>query len=169
MSQSTKGKNRNWSVEEDELLKETVLEAMRNGSTQLEAFKIVAEHTNRTSGSVGFRWNNTVRKTASKEIEIIKRGQKRNNNSKHHSSNTINANTENTPSPLHQNKKNSTNSELTTINITYQDVINFLHSNQENDKSYRDLLEKHRLLQEKYDTLEKNFNEVKRVFTNINE
>ncbi|MED2737866.1 hypothetical protein [Bacillus toyonensis] len=163
MPQSTKVKSRNWTDEQDSLLKEVVLEAMRNGTTQLEAFEIVAEQTNRTPGSVGFRWNNTVRKTASKEIEIIKRGQKRNTNQKHNNKNKHKTHNDDTPT------KQPSIEELAAAMLTYQDVINFLLSKQDNEKDYKALSDKHKLLQDKYDTLEKNFNEIKRVFTNIEE
>lgn len=168
MPQSTKAKTRNWTEEQDSLLKEVVLEAMRNGTTQLEAFQIVAEQTNRTPGSVGFRWNNTVRKTASKEIEIIKRGQKRNTNQKHNNKDKNKSLNDNTSS--HTTKSNQPLiEELAAATLTYQDVINFLLSKQENENEYKELIDKHKLLQDKYETLEKNFNEIKRVFSNIDE
>lgn len=169
MPQSTKAKQRNWSVEEDSLLKEVVLEAIRNGTTQLEAFEIVAGQTHRTPGSVGFRWNNSVRKTASKEIEIIKREQKRNTNKKNNNKDKHKPQNDNATSPLTPISNQSSMEELAAALITYQDVINFLLSKQENENDYNVLSDKHKLLQEKYDTLEKNFNEVKRVFTNIDE
>jgi prespore-specific regulator len=54
-------KGRRWTEEEDRLLKETVLEAIRLGGTQIEAFEKVGEKLNRTPGSCGFRWNAVVK------------------------------------------------------------------------------------------------------------
>lgn len=59
-----------WSKDEDKLLAETVLRFIRNGETQLDAFKQIAEQLSRTSAACGFRWNATVRK---KYIDGIKK------------------------------------------------------------------------------------------------
>lgn len=55
-----------WTEEEDKILAETVLRYIRDGKTQLEAFKMVAEHLSRTSAACGFRWNATLRKKNTK-------------------------------------------------------------------------------------------------------
>lgn len=51
-----------WADEEDILLAETVLRYIREGKTQLEAFKEVAKELSRTSAACGFRWNASIRK-----------------------------------------------------------------------------------------------------------
>lgn len=51
-----------WSKEEDIILAETVLRYIREGKTQLEAFKEVAKELSRTSAACGFRWNASIRK-----------------------------------------------------------------------------------------------------------
>ncbi|HLR15350.1 MAG TPA: RsfA family transcriptional regulator [Bacillota bacterium] len=51
-----------WTKEEDVLLAETVLHYIREGKTQLEAFKKVGKKLGRTSAACGFRWNATIRK-----------------------------------------------------------------------------------------------------------
>lgn len=51
-----------WSKEEDTILAETVLRYIREGKTQLEAFKEVAKELSRTSAACGFRWNASIRK-----------------------------------------------------------------------------------------------------------
>ena len=48
--------------EEDQILAETVLRHIREGSTQWEAFDEVARKLGRTPGACGFRWNAVVRK-----------------------------------------------------------------------------------------------------------
>lgn len=51
-----------WSSDDDLLLSTTVLDFIKFGKTQLEAFESVSEALNRTPAACGFRWNNTVRK-----------------------------------------------------------------------------------------------------------
>ncbi len=55
-------KGRCWTEKEDQILAETVLRHIREGSTQLEAFDEVARKLGRTPGACGFRWNAVVRK-----------------------------------------------------------------------------------------------------------
>ncbi len=66
-----------WTKEEDELLAETVLQFIKNGNTQLEAFKAVAVKLSRTPAACGFRWNANVRKKYEKEIELAKEERKK--------------------------------------------------------------------------------------------
>ncbi|WP_106497721.1 RsfA family transcriptional regulator [Lentibacillus sp. Marseille-P4043] len=51
-----------WTKDEDVILAETVIRYIREGQTQLEAFKDVAKQLSRTSAACGFRWNATIRK-----------------------------------------------------------------------------------------------------------
>ncbi|WP_059102746.1 RsfA family transcriptional regulator [Shouchella shacheensis] len=57
-----------WSHEDDVLLAETVLNHIKEGSTQLRAFDEVGDALNRTSAACGFRWNAVVRQ---KHIHVI--------------------------------------------------------------------------------------------------
>jgi len=66
-----------WSKEEDLLLANTVLDYIKKGQTQLESFKKVAEQLNRTPAACGFRWNATIRKGYSDEIEQAKKIRKK--------------------------------------------------------------------------------------------
>ena len=61
-----------WTREEDHLLAETVLQYIKNGNTQLEAFKDVASKLARTPAACGFRWNATIRKQYEAAIEYAK-------------------------------------------------------------------------------------------------
>ncbi len=54
-------KGRRWRREEDQLLKEIVLDTIRNGGTQLKAFAEVGKKLGRTPGACGFRWNAVLR------------------------------------------------------------------------------------------------------------
>ncbi|RWZ60707.1 RsfA family transcriptional regulator [Halobacillus fulvus] len=65
-----------WKDDEDILLADTVLNYIRKGKTQLEAFQEVAEQLKRTPAACGFRWNATVRKQYQKEIEEAKGNRK---------------------------------------------------------------------------------------------
>ncbi len=65
-----------WTKEEDVLLAETVLHYIREGKTQLEAFKKVGKKVARTPAACGFRWNATIRKQYERAIELAKKERK---------------------------------------------------------------------------------------------
>ncbi|MFB1051920.1 RsfA family transcriptional regulator [Paraliobacillus sp. JSM ZJ581] len=65
-----------WSNDEDTLLAETVLRYIREGKTQLEAFKDVGKYLSRTPAACGFRWNASVRKEFQHAIELAKQERK---------------------------------------------------------------------------------------------
>lgn len=65
-----------WSSDEDVILADTVLRYIREGKTQLEAFKDVANQLSRTSAACGFRWNATIRKNYQDVVNIAKEERK---------------------------------------------------------------------------------------------
>lgn len=65
-----------WTNEEDLLLTEVVLRHIREGGTQLSAFKEVGQLLSRTSAACGFRWNSYVRKIQENHIEEAKKYRK---------------------------------------------------------------------------------------------
>jgi len=65
-----------WTEDEDIILADTVLRYIRDGKTQLEAFKNVAEQLSRTSAACGFRWNATIRKKYHHAIAQAKQDRK---------------------------------------------------------------------------------------------
>ncbi|WP_054711421.1 RsfA family transcriptional regulator [Bacillus sp. JCM 19041] len=65
-----------WSHEDDVLLAETVLNHIKEGSTQLKAFDEVGDALNRTSAACGFRWNAVVRQKHLSNIDQAKRERK---------------------------------------------------------------------------------------------
>ncbi|MED0940276.1 RsfA family transcriptional regulator [Bacillus mobilis] len=69
-----------WTDDNDLLLASTVLQYIRNGETQLAAFKEVAKLLARTPSACGFRWNSYVRKKYEKEIQQAKQERKVGNN-----------------------------------------------------------------------------------------
>ncbi|GGC80537.1 DNA-binding protein [Thalassobacillus devorans] len=71
-----------WKENEDLLLAETVLRCIRQGRTQLEAFREVADKLSRTPAACGFRWNANVRKHYQQAIETAKNERKRKQHAK---------------------------------------------------------------------------------------
>jgi prespore-specific regulator len=65
-----------WTQDEDLLLAEIVLRAIREGGTQLLAFDEVGKQLSRTSAACGFRWNSYVRKQYKSGIELAKKQRK---------------------------------------------------------------------------------------------
>lgn len=65
-----------WTEDEDVILAETVLRHIKEGKTQLEAFKEVAKQLSRTSAACGFRWNATIRKEYQEQIQQAKEERK---------------------------------------------------------------------------------------------
>lgn len=68
-----------WTKDEDILLADTVLRYIREGKTQLEAFKEVAQKLSRTPAACGFRWNATIRKQYEQEVQMAKEERKKGN------------------------------------------------------------------------------------------
>lgn len=68
-----------WTEEEDIILAETVISYIREGKTQLEAFKEIALRLQRTSAACGFRWNATIRKQYLEAIDTAKLERKQGN------------------------------------------------------------------------------------------
>jgi RsfA family transcription factor len=65
-----------WTEDEDLLLSEVVLRHIREGGTQLSAFKEVGRNLSRTAAACGFRWNSYVRKLHKTNIEEAKQQRK---------------------------------------------------------------------------------------------
>ena len=95
-----------WTNDKDLLLTSTVLQNIRNGGTQLTAFKEVAKLLNRTPAACGFRWNSYVRKQYQEEIQQAKQNRKGGNNI----------------SPSQQKK------ETNSLSMTLDDIILFLQN-----------------------------------------
>ncbi|GAA0613156.1 sporulation specific transcriptional regulator GerR [Virgibacillus siamensis] len=71
-----------WTKDEDIILAETVLRHIREGKTQLEAFKEVGKELSRTSAACGFRWNASIRRQYQDAIELAKEERKQGNRKK---------------------------------------------------------------------------------------
>lgn len=95
-----------WTNDNDLLLASTVLQNIRNGGTQLAAFKEVAKLLARTPAACGFRWNLYVRKQYQEEIQQAKQNRK----------------VGNSISPTQQKK------EANSLSMTLDDIILFLQN-----------------------------------------
>ncbi|PTQ54794.1 MAG: Prespore specific transcriptional activator RsfA [Hydrogenibacillus schlegelii] len=62
-----------WKDEEDRLLASLVLDYVRSGRTQLEAFVEAAGRLGRTASACGFRWNKALRTFYREELEAAKK------------------------------------------------------------------------------------------------
>jgi prespore-specific regulator len=68
-----------WTEQENLLLVNTLLDYVRNGKTQLQAFEDVGDKVDRSAVACGFRWNKYLRPHYTEELRIarrIRRGQK---------------------------------------------------------------------------------------------
>lgn len=72
----SKKRQDSWTSDEDIILAETVLRYIRNGKTQLEAFKEAGERLSRTAAACGFRWNSTLRKQHLEGIKVARKSKK---------------------------------------------------------------------------------------------
>lgn len=62
-----------WTKREDEFLVQTILEYVRYGKTQLEAFEDIGDKLDRSAAACGFRWNKELRKNYTEELRIARR------------------------------------------------------------------------------------------------
>ncbi|MCS1350097.1 hypothetical protein [Mechercharimyces sp. CAU 1602] len=66
-------KGRMWTKEEDQLLADTVLDYIRDGKTQLDAFAFLSKELGRTAGACAFRWNAVVRQLVMRDFKKAKK------------------------------------------------------------------------------------------------
>ncbi|TVZ83109.1 prespore-specific regulator [Aeribacillus composti] len=135
-----------WTEDEDLLLKEIVLQHIREGGTQLKAFEIVAEKLSRTAAACGFRWNSYLRKKYETDIELAKQERKKFRQQKEK---------KNSEKKLLHYEEAGGRSE-----ITIDDVIAFLKSTQHQPVNNR-LEEENKSLREKISFLEQKVEEFK--------
>lgn len=86
-----------WTKDEDIMLAETVIRYIREGKTQLEAFKEVAKELSRTSAACGFRWNATIRKQYYNAIQSAKETRKQGSENNIRRPNSTNSKLESDP------------------------------------------------------------------------
>ncbi|PKR78525.1 RsfA family transcriptional regulator [Halalkalibacillus sediminis] len=66
-----------WTKDEDLLLAQIVLQYIREGKTQMSAFKEVGKRLSRTPQACGFRWNANLRKQYDQAIQLAKKQRKK--------------------------------------------------------------------------------------------
>lgn len=128
-----------WSKEEDIILTETVLRHIREGKTQLEAFKEVAKQLSRTPAACGFRWNASIRKQY--QDAIIHAKEKRKHVSQQEAWEYIQKNSETMDNPIQ-------------TAISLLEKMQMTESNQKQD-NYKEQEETIKQLKQKNESLEK--------------
>jgi len=137
-----------WTIEEDELLANTVLQYIREGNTQLNAFEEVGEKLNRTSAACGYRWNAELRKQYKDEIEAAK---KERNNRKKSSRPRVES------SPVQNLSIDDCITFLKSLSFQkHQDLELLKNQNKELKMQYQELKSKNEELNKKFETLSKN-------------
>lgn len=63
----------NWTSTEDEILAKTILEYVRYGKTQLQAFEDVGEKIDRSESACQYRWNAVLRNNYKEELRLARR------------------------------------------------------------------------------------------------
>lgn len=61
-----------WTEADDARLAEIVIQSVKSGGTQLEAFEKAAAELNRTKQACGFRWNKTLRGQYNQTLHAIR-------------------------------------------------------------------------------------------------
>lgn len=120
-----------WTDDEDVLLADVVLRHIRDGGTQLSAFKEVGRSLSRTPAACGFRWNSYVRKQYKDQIEKAKEIRKAD----------------------HRESKEQKKKELSPLAVTFEDVISFLERYRE-EKGSKELYQKVEKLQKEKEDLQ---------------
>lgn len=81
-----------WNTESDKLVGDTVIRYIKNGGSQMDAFKEAANKLDRTAAAVGFRFNSKIRQTIEDKLKDAKTARlklKRNENVKSETNNIV--------------------------------------------------------------------------------
>lgn len=133
-----------WTEEEDLLLAEVVLRHIREGYTQLAAFKEAGKLLSRTSAACGFRWNSCVRKLQKENIEEAKKHRK--------STGKQNAIPKSEGQVSHQEQ------------VTIEEMINLLKSMKNSNINYFQLHQEYQQLQKEKEYLEQRLAKVEEEY-----
>ncbi len=134
-----------WTLENDELLAETVLTYIQSGRTQTSAFEDVGNLLNRTPGACGYRWNAEIRKRYTKEFEQAKKNRKVNirNKKKDTKQEKVMA-----AQHINSNKSGKNIEDIEFNQLTIDDCLDFLSRIQIQEDHVHILEENKRLLEE---------------------
>lgn len=139
-----------WTEEEDALLANIVLTYIRNGKTQLDAFKRAGEALSRTAAACGFRWNATIRKKKEKEIEEAKAARKK---EQARSVKTI-----------YESEKDALESAISTLERMKQKVATYERELPEKTKSYEQLVAENERLKKQLKRYEEAWQEMNKLW-----
>lgn len=147
------GRQDAWTSEEDRLLADLVLSHIREGSTQLKAFKEAGAKLARTAAACGFRWNSYVRKAYQNEIILAKKDRK---------------NTQGNSSSLTPPNESAAMQDREDAHLSIRDVISYLNGLQEdqeaNIQSYSMLKEENRMLRQKVEEFNRKLEEMQKEY-----
>lgn len=150
------GRQDAWTTEEDRLLADLVLSHIREGSTQLKAFKEAGAKLARTAAACGFRWNSYVRKAYQEEITLAKKERKQVQR--------------NGPSFKEVNESAASQVREDT-HLSIRDVISYLNGLQEdqeaNIQSYSALKEENQLLRKKIEEFNGKLEEMQKEYDKL--
>lgn len=137
-----------WTEDEDLILAEIVLKHIREGSTQLSAFKEVGERLGRTAAACGFRWNSTVRKKYEESIALAKEQRK-----------------------TYQNESGVSFTMLSELdkNMNLKDVISFLQKLETDEKSTHALEQENFKLRQELEETKKEYESKLKELMEVNE
>lgn|SRR5690625_1576719 len=139
-----------WTDEEDALLTKIVLTYIRNGKTQLEAFKRAGEALSRTAAACGFRWNATIRKKKEKEIEEAKAARKKDYVQ--------------TVKTTYSNDKDALETAISTLERMKQRVASYEGGKRSDDISYEQLLIENEQLKKRIKRYEQAWKEMNKLW-----
>lgn len=155
-------KYRSWTDEEDLIVRDVILEKVKNGETQLVAFEELSEKLDRSPSSIAFRWNSKLRKAYKDDFKKAKEFRKKSGSQGYE---------ENKVAVLVNVKSNHTRTSKEKfqkqVTLSYDDVIAFIEERKKLDENYEELLEKYNSLQDEYQKLKENFQDVVEVVNKI--
>ncbi|SFP93341.1 RsfA family transcriptional regulator [Salibacterium halotolerans] len=143
-----------WSDRDDRFLADTILQHIRDGSTQLHAFDEAGDELDRTSAACGFRWNAIVRARYQEDIREAKRERKQKlKNTARHAASSFKNNGQSSRLPLESIIKTLERLEYS-LTETSEDTIARLES-------------RHHELQQELDRMNSDYQAVKQDYETI--
>ncbi|MGF7535070.1 hypothetical protein AAGG74_15475 [Bacillus mexicanus] len=149
-------KYRSWTDEEDSIVKDVVFEKVKNGETQLIAFEELGEKLDRSPSSIAFRWNSKLRKLYKDEFKKAKELRKL-SGSNALDKKEVGVFTNSSSKKLRLPKGKQQNK----VTLSYDDVIAFIEEKRNLDEKYDTLLAEHQELKEKFQNVIEVVNKIK--------
>lgn len=143
-----------WSQDEDALLAETVLRYIRDGKTQLEAFKEVGKRLVRTPAACGFRWNASIRKQYQQAIDLAKIERKK----QPHDATYL---------PTEMNQHLTLDAAISILEKVKGNYDAFEQQHTIDYQQVREIIEENNVLKKQVARYEETFNEIQRLWGNF--